>query len=236
MITWNPWYGCHKCSPGCKNCYVETWNKLYEKDFDDVKYSSSNFRLPWKKDEYRDFVIESGETVLVCETSDFFIEEGDDYRAEAWKMIKDRDDLTFIINTRRVDRIEDELPSDWGDGYKNVIIVANVENQEMADLKLPIYKEISMVNKAINISPILEKVDISKYLDSSILYVGVSGEHGRGARDCNFDWVLDLQRQCNEKQIPINFNSTGTNFVKDGKKYFVKNNQMKDQAEKSGIK
>ena len=233
MVNWNPWYGCHKCSEGCEHCYVETWNKLYDKEFNDVRYSSSNFRLPWKKDEYRDFIIPSGETILVCETSDFFIEEGDDYRAEAWKMIKDRDDLTFIINTRRIDRIEDALPSNWKDGYDNVIIIANVENQENIDKKLPLFKELKIKHKAINVSPILGKVDLTKFLDNSIEFVGVSGEHGKGARNCNFEWINDLYNQCNEKQIEFNFNSTGTNFIKDGKKYFIKNNQMKEQASKA---
>lgn len=232
MQNWNPWYGCHKCSDGCKNCYVETWNKLYDKDFNEVKYSSSNFRLPWKKDEYREFIIPAGETINVCETSDFFIEEGDDYRAEAWKIIKDRDDLIFIINTRRIDRIKECLPTNWKDGYENVYIVANVENQENVDKKIPIFKELKIKHKAINVSPILEKVTLDRYLDESIEFVGVSGEHGRGARNCNFDWIISLMEECKAKNISFNFNSTGTNFIKDGKKYFIKNNEMKERASK----
>lgn len=235
MENWNPWYGCHKCSEGCKNCYLESLNKLYDKDFNEVRYSSSNFRKLWKKDEYRDFIIPAGEIINVCETSDFFIEEGDDWRAEAWKMIKDRDDLTFIINTRRVERIEDSLPSNWGDGYDNVYIYLNIDNQKSINEKLPIFKNLKLKHKAINISPILEKIDIENFLDDSIESVSVFGEYGRGSRICNFEWVKDLREQCIRKNINFYFKSTGTNFLKDGQKYFIKNNQMKEQAKKANL-
>ena len=27
-LLWNPWHGCHKCSPGCLNCYVYYLDKI----------------------------------------------------------------------------------------------------------------------------------------------------------------------------------------------------------------
>jgi protein gp37 len=30
--TWNPWRGCTKVSPGCKNCYMFTAQERYGKD------------------------------------------------------------------------------------------------------------------------------------------------------------------------------------------------------------
>ena len=230
MINWNPWYGCHKCSDGCKNCYLESLNKLYDKDFNEVKKSSSNFRNLWKKDEYRDFIVQAGEVVNVCETSDFFIEEADDWRVEAWKMIKDRDDLEFIINTRRIKHIEESLPTNWGDGYENVCIVFNVSSQKDFNDNIEIFKNLKIKHKKIAVSPIIEKINIKDYLDDTIEEVLIYGEYGKGARFCNFEWVLDIREQCVSKNINFIFVSTGVNFYKDNKKYFIKNNNMKEQA------
>jgi protein gp37 len=30
--TWNPWYGCHKVSPGCKICYMFREQVRYGRD------------------------------------------------------------------------------------------------------------------------------------------------------------------------------------------------------------
>ena len=31
-VTWNPWHGCHKISPGCQHCYVYRIDAAYERD------------------------------------------------------------------------------------------------------------------------------------------------------------------------------------------------------------
>ena len=49
-ILWNPWHGCHKCSPGCLNCYVYYLDSKHGKDSNIVTKSKTNFDLPLKKD------------------------------------------------------------------------------------------------------------------------------------------------------------------------------------------
>ena len=60
----------------------------------------------------------------------FFVEDADPWRAEAWDMIRHRDDLTFLMITKRIDRLQASLPGDWGDGYEHVTVCCTVENQE----------------------------------------------------------------------------------------------------------
>jgi len=31
-VPWNPWHGCKKVSPGCKNCFVYKMDKRYGRD------------------------------------------------------------------------------------------------------------------------------------------------------------------------------------------------------------
>ena len=55
------------------------------------------------------------------------------------------------------------------------------------------------------------------------------------ARPCNYDWILDLRRQCVEKDVAFRFHQTGAYFIKDGKTYRVKRGYQLVQAKKAGI-
>ena len=46
--TWNPWHGCQKISPGCKNCYMYTEKKAYGQDPSLVVRSKTKFDDPLK--------------------------------------------------------------------------------------------------------------------------------------------------------------------------------------------
>ncbi|MCM1080097.1 MAG: phage Gp37/Gp68 family protein, partial [Bacteroidales bacterium] len=137
-MLWNPWHGCHKCSPGCMNCYVYYLDSTRQKDASVVTRSKTNFNLPLKKDRAGNFKIHPGMELATCFTSDFFIEEADEWRSEAWKIIKQRSDVNFLICTKRIHRFNDCLPDDWGDGYDNVHIAVSCETQAKADERLPI--------------------------------------------------------------------------------------------------
>ena len=53
-------------------------------------------------------------------------------------MIKERQDLEFMILTKRIDRFYESLPEDWGEGYDNVYLGCTVEIQEIADYPIVI--------------------------------------------------------------------------------------------------
>jgi len=46
-VLWSPWHGCHKCSPGCLNCYVYFLDSIHKKDSSIVTKSKTNFNLPF---------------------------------------------------------------------------------------------------------------------------------------------------------------------------------------------
>jgi hypothetical protein len=80
--------------------------------------------------------ISSGKIVATCFASDFFIAEADKWRVGVWEMIKCRSDLEFLILTKCIARFCVSLPSDWGEGYDNVVIGCSVESQKLADYRL----------------------------------------------------------------------------------------------------
>lgn len=127
------------------------------------------------------------------------------------------------------------IPDDWGDGYDNVLVGCTVEDQRRADYRLPIFLDAPIKHKSIITSPLLERIDLSPYLDDSIEEVATGGESGVNARVCDYDWILDMRRQCVERGIPFRFHQTGAFFRKDGKLYRIKRRYQLSQAHRAGI-
>ena len=233
---WNPWHGCTKISPGCKYCYVYRQDKMYgAKTPSNVCTKTAGFGLPVAKKRDGSYKIKSGKVVFTCFTSDFLLSDADGWRGECWDMINTRKDLMFYFFTKRIDRLEKCLPKNWGDGYENVIIGCTVENQEMADYRLPIFFNLPIKHRSIIVSPILERVNILPYLDYRIEEVSVGGESGVNARICDYDWILDLKEQCVISSTPFRFHQTGAYFKKDGRIYRIKRGYQLVQAKKANI-
>lgn len=233
-VNWNPWHGCHKLSPGCMNCYVYRMDAKREKDSSKVT-KNKDFSLPLKRKRDGSYKIPSGEMIYTCFTSDFFVEDADPWREEAWKMMRERSDCRFLMITKRIDRFWSCIPEDWGQGYPNVHICCTAENQDRADYRLPLYKEAPIRYKSIICEPLLERMDLSPYLGDWVLEVIAGGESGNEARVCDYDWILDLREQCITKGVSFHFKQTGARFKKDGKYYRIKRQFQHKQARKAGI-
>lgn len=173
--------------------------------------------------------------VYTCFTSDFLVEEADAWRAEAWEMIRIRSDLRFFFITKRIDRLMQVLPPDWGGGYENLAVGCTVENQAMADYRLPLLLDAPLRHKLVICAPLLGPLDIARYLIPGIEEVSVGGESGNEARPCNYDWVLSIRRQCVAADIPFAFHQTGARLVKDGRLYRIRRPYQHSQARKAGI-
>ena len=234
MAKWNLWHGCHKISPGCKNCYVYRFDAEFNRDASIIT-KTADYDLPLKQKRNGSFKLPHGETVYTCFTSDFFLEEADEWRIEAWQMIRLRSDLQFYIITKRINRFNINLPEDWDEGYDNVTICSTCETQEMTDYRLPILLSLPIKHKTINCEPLLERINLLQWLTPSIEEVIVGGESGNNARNCDYDWVLDLRNQCIDKSVAFHFKQTGAKFVKDGKLYNIKRQDQHSQAAKAGI-
>ncbi|VYT85516.1 DUF5131 family protein [Clostridium tertium] len=233
MAMWNPWRGCHKYSEGCKFCYIHKGDAKRKVDTNIIT-KTDNFYAPIQKNKKGEYKIKSGQTVYLCFSSDFFIEEADKWRDECWKMIKERTDLHFIFLTKRIERFMNCIPRDWNDGYNNVTIGCTVENQEKVDFRLNIFSSLPIKHKNIICQPLIEEVNIEKYLDDVELVV-VGGESDKFARPINYDWVLFIRQQCINKGVSFEFRQCGSNFIKDGKKYTLQAKDLCKQAKKANI-
>ncbi|MEW9079358.1 DUF5131 family protein [Terrisporobacter glycolicus] len=232
MAMWNPWRGCKKCSDGCKYCYIHKGD--YKRNINTNEIIKTNdFYKPIEKFKNGNYKIKSG-TVYVCFSSDFLIEEADSWRDECWKMIKERSDLKFLFLTKRIDRFKNCIPKDWHDGYDNVIVCCTIENQNNADYKLSIFKDLPIKHKCITAQPLLENIDIQKYLDDIELVVA-GGESDYNARPLNYDWVLHVRNQCIKANVNFEFRQCGTYFLKDNKMYKLQVKDLCKQAKLANI-
>lgn len=232
MAIWNPWRGCIKCSDGCKYCYIHKGD--FKRNIDTNKIvKTKDFNKPLEKLKNGSYKIKSG-IVYLCFSSDFLIEEADSWRSECWYIIKERSDLKFLFLTKRIDRFKHCIPNDWNDGYDNVIVCCTIENQKNIDYKLSIFRDLPIKHKYITAQPLLENINIEKYLDNIELVV-VGGESDPNARPLNYQWVLNIREQCIRKNINFEFRQCGTNFIKDSKKYKLQVKDLCKQAKKANI-
>lgn len=233
-VMWNLWHGCRKASEGCRNCYVYRQDARHGKESSSVTRTAA-FDLPVRRRRDGRFRIPSGERVFTCFTSDFLVAEADAWRREAWEMMRLRHDLHFVFFTKRIERLCDLLPPDWGDGYENVTVGCSVENQEMADRRLPLLLAAPVRHRMIVCAPLLGPLNLEPYLSAAVEEVSVGGESGPEARPCDYDWVLDIRRQCVGADVPFRFHQTGARLVRDGRLYRIRREYQHAQARKAGI-
>ena len=228
-VTYNCWHGCHKKSEGCLHCYV------YRRDLSigidsNLVYKTKSFDLPIRKDRKGNYKYPCGTLFDLCFSSDFFIEEADEWRIDVLKMIKERSDCSFFCITKRPERIRECIP-DLKD-YPNLHIYCTMENQKRFDERAPIYLNLGLAIKGVVIEPMLEEVDISRYIDK-IDAVTVGGESGEGARMLDFEWVKAVRKQCLEHGIVFQFHQTGARIKVGGKIYDIPRNKQHSQARKA---
>lgn len=234
---WNPWHGCHKISAGCKHCYVYREDAAFGTTTatSEVRRTRS-FDMPLHLNRHKEWKYPSGSEFGLCFTSDFLISEADGWRPEIWKIIQRRSDCRFFFFTKRIERLEQCLPPDWGDGYENVGIGCTVENQDRADFRLPIFLSLPIKHRLIVVAPMLERIDLTSYLDTTkISEVTAGGESGKYARPLDYTWVLDMHRQCREARMPFTFHQTGSYLIKDGRLHRIPREHQHSQAKKAGL-
>ena len=147
--SWGPWRGgCDPRGPECTNCYARRDMKRYGHDPDVLVRSKTTFNDPLKwKEPAR---------IFVCSWSDFFLQDADPLRADAWDVMRRAAQHTYIIPTKRPELIMDRLPDDWDDGWPNVWLLVSAGTQESFDKWWPILRDVPAAVRGISIEPLLD--------------------------------------------------------------------------------
>jgi protein gp37 len=200
-------------------------------------YRTANFDLPLRRRRDGSYKLPSGMSLYVGLSTDFFVEEADEWRDEAWSIIRQRPDISFRLLTKRAHRISQCLPKDWGDGYENVLLSVTTENPRRADERLPILLSIPAKHRGCMCAPYIGPVSLAPYLaEGKLEEVLCGGENYDGARPCHYEWVKQLSDECRRYDVTFDFIETGTVFVKDGKTYRIPDKRQQSvQAFRSGL-
>lgn len=212
-FTWNPWTGCNKVSAGCKFCYMEDIEIKQGRNPKLVKRTS---KMIWDKP----LKIKEPSIIFTCSMSDFFHEDADDWRNEAWEIIKLTPQHTYLILTKRPERIMDCLPKDWcRESYKHVWLGTTVEDNNAID-RISILKNIPCEVRFISFEPLLEDILLSPDDLKGIHWGIIGGESGKYKngtvplfRESKPEWFRNLRDKLKEAGIAVWFKQAGTSLA-----------------------
>jgi protein gp37 len=200
--TANFWWGCFKVSPGCQHCYAETLAHRYQKNiWGPVSTTDRELKVGiWKELPKWNAKAKSDgvrRRVFVQSMSDFFEAHPQvlNVRQRALELMLKCDWLDFQVLTKRPENILRMTPK-WfqNDWPENVWPGTSVENQEMADLRIPELLKIPAKVRFLSMEPLLGPVDlfdIAAGIYELDCLRGKYGEHARPQADCaKVDWVI----------------------------------------------
>ena len=95
MAQWDPWRGCQRYSEGCKFCYIHKGDTKRGVD-PNLITKTDKFDAPIARKKNGEYKMKSG-LMYDCFSSDFLLEDGDQWRGECWDMILERKDCRFLV-------------------------------------------------------------------------------------------------------------------------------------------
>ncbi len=202
--TWNPVTGCTKISSGCRNCYAERMARRlkamgqpnYCKGFD-VSCHPHALEAPlgWSKPQM----------IFVNSMSDLFHEKvPESYIHDVFAVMHRASQHQFQILTKRDERLARlALTLHWP---VNVWMGVTVEAAEYR-YRVDRLRTVPAVLRFLSLEPLLGPVpDLDL---TGIDWVIVGGESGPGARPMREEWVLDVERQCEQGGVAFFFKQWG---------------------------
>ncbi len=211
-VTWNPWRGCTKVSKACKNCYIFRCYANKNIDAKIVAKQESQMNKP--------LGMSIGQKIFTCSMSDFFHKDADKWRDEAWEVIRKTPHHTYLILTKRPERIKDHLPTDWcKEKYGHVWLGVTVEDQKSVE-RIHILGDIPCSIRWVSFEPLIEAVYLTEDELKKIQWGIIGGESGKKAvvRKSELCWFDSLIFQLKGYGIPVFFKQFGSYYHYDGLK------------------
>ena len=216
--TFNPWWGCKKVSAACDNCYAELWAKRMGHQLWGLQaprrfFGDAHWREPlmWNEEAR----LSGRRTRVFCASmADVFERRRDlnDERKRLWRLIESTPHLDWLLLTKRPQNVHRVVP--WGQEWPhNVWLGTTVENQTIAEKRLPFLLKNPAVVRFLSCEPLLGKLDLRSWFKRegfySIDWVIAGGESGGASRPMHPDWILTLLEQCRSYRIPFHFKQWG---------------------------
>lgn len=207
--TWNPVRGCSKVSPGCANCYAETFAERfrgvpghpYEHGFD-LRLVPEKLTEPirWR----------TSKMIFVNSMSDLFQENvPDDYIISVVRVMQIANWHTYQVLTKRSERMRELLRTklNFVATLPHIWWGVSVENKKHGLDRIAHLQTSPAGVRFLSIEPLLE--DLGSFRLTGISWVIVGGESGAGARPMEKSWVLSIRNQCRKAKVAFFFKQWG---------------------------
>lgn len=236
--TWNPIVGCSKVSPGCLNCYAErmAW-RLACMEYEKLPNVEQNYTtvMTSKKWNGNTVFVESAlekplhwrkpRNIFVCSMSDLFHESVPfEWITRVFKVMEKCPQHTFQVLTKRPERMKEFIGPSM-DHLPNLWLGVTAENQEQADIRIPILLQIPAALRFVSVEPMLGAVDLNETSAGQVIgvcdecgeyhgncdccmgipsldWVIIGAESGPKRRWCKTEWVQGLVNQCKDANVP----------------------------------
>lgn len=238
--TFNPWIGCTRISAACDNCYAADMSHRYgwarfEAGAPRHLTSAAYWRQPMR---WHRAAIANGvrPKVFCASLADVFDVEVTVWRHALFDLIAATTQLDWLVLTKRP-HLAGKFFAEWGPCPRNVWLGTTVENQAMADLRIPQLLAIDAAKHFVSIEPMLGPIDLAPYLTrhddgacpvsdpsctsgegechdacerpEALSWVIAGGESGRKARPSHPAWFRALRDQCAMAGVPFFFKQWG---------------------------
>jgi protein gp37 len=202
--TWNPVHGCTKVSPGCKNCYAETWSErfrgvkgsAFEHGFDlELKPKRLREPLKWGRPKI----------VFVNSMSDLF-HDGvpNEYILQVCQVMVDTPRHQYQILTKRSARMRDLLSRpefQQAAQAEHIWWGVSVEDRWYGLPRIDDLRAAPVRNRMLSIEPLLE--DLGQFDLSDMHWAIIGGESGPHSRELDIRWVESIVEQCRAAGVPV---------------------------------
>ena len=189
--------GCTKISAGCKNCFAEGMIKRFghnrdgsenDKIFNRIVLHPDRLQTPakWKKPK----------SIFLCSMGDLFHPDIDaNFIYRVMGMMGSLPRHTFLLLTKRPDRIPNYLTLIQESFTPNVWLGVSVSTQGDADSLIPILLQIPAAKHFVSVEPMLEEINLIDYLPL-LSWVICGCESGPKRRPSDINWFRNLLDQC----------------------------------------
>ena len=197
--AWNPWLGCHPCSPACEHCYAAAQTARYNGSFEPHQTTKRN--PPRKGIVFCGNMTDLfGEWIEPVDAMEFF--------SRLWHFTRDGspfpNEATYLFLTKRVSRMADALRN-YTD-VPNALFGFTAEDQTRYDARLKDMEEIALRRRWwISAEPLLGAIDLrlNALPCPKPDWVVVGCESGSGRRPCPLEWVESIVKQCVNNGVKV---------------------------------
>jgi protein gp37 len=227
-MTFNPWIGCTKVSPGCAHCYAErdnTYRKWNPAGWGKGVHRKRTSKANWDKVRKWDKLAAIDHTtprVFCASLADVLDEEApEEWRHNLWQLIDECKNLEWLLLTKRPENIWRMLPDRWlFNPPAHIRLGITAENQEMFIERAPLLLKYWEGKNFLSLEPLLgpiELYNVSGWENTAYWWgkklrfdwVIVGGESGSDARPMDPNWVRSLGSQCQAAHAPFFFKQWG---------------------------